>query len=173
VPHWSNLEPSRPVYVALLTAYLLLLTELLDAVPARLLGPLFLGILTAAACSVAALVAAAVSNTFGQIGGIATAATAGCLAANIWHRDATTIRGLIPVFTVVVGGLAFVGSIEPRQPIYMLLLVPAAPLGLWSCAVGPLARLEGWKSAAAQMVVVLVPIVVAVALVTGGESDGY
>jgi hypothetical protein len=177
VPTWPTLQPSRPVFLVLLASYLFLLIALLDGLPSRLLGPLFVAILAAVALCTTILVAASVSVKFGQLAGIATAATVACLVSSLLRNDVDTTRGLVPVFTIVVGGLAFVGCVEPSTPLYALLLVPAAPLALWACASKALARLEGARSAAAQIAVVLVPLVVAILLVTlgdgAGATDGY
>lgn len=172
VPDWPGIAPQRSVYAALLATYLFLLTALLDALPLRLFGPLFLALLSVVAACVAVPTAVVVSGKFGQLGGIATAATVGCLASSVWCREAITIRGLIPVFTLVVGGLAFVGCIEPQQPLFALLLIPASPLALWTCVLGPQARLQGIKGAAVQIALVFVPLVLAVGAVVLGESGG-
>ncbi len=161
VPAWSTLQPPRPVFIGILAAYLFLLMSGLDALPGRLLGRLFLAHLIIVTMVVAVLLAVAVSVKFGQLAGIATAALAGCWASSFFGAQAVSPRGMIPVFVVLVGGLAFVGCIEPQQPMFGMLLAPAAPLTLWAFTRGPLARLGGKQAAAAQMAIVLTPLAVA------------
>lgn len=176
VPTWPDLEPSRPVYVALLAAYLVALAALLEPLPVRLPGRLFLPLLAGAAACAAVMLAVFVSITFGQVAGVAAAALAGCSVAMRFGTAATLARSAMLWFAVIVGGCAFVGFIEPKPPLFGLLLAPAAPLALWSCAVGPLSRLRGWRAAAAQIGAVLVPLTAAALVAWLGESaasQGY
>ena len=150
---------------------------LLEALPARLLGPPFVAILFVMSGLVAMTIAATVSVKLDQVGGIAAAAMVGCGAAHFFYSSRFMARGLIPAFTIVVGGLAVVGCVEPERPLVGLLLVPAAPLVLWACARGPLARARGVAAGAGQAAVVLVPLVAAIAWIVMGEaastSGGY
>jgi hypothetical protein len=165
VPTWTNLEPSRPISITLLTAYLTLLMVLLDALPDRLLGPRASALLAAAALALAILLLVEFSIKFGQLGLITAAGLAGVWTATAWHwrlaSASGSARGLVPVFAVLLGGLAYVGCIDPQPPQAALLAIPAAPLALWLCAVGPLSRLRGIPAAFAQSSVVLLAIVAA------------
>lgn len=138
VPTWPDLWPSRPVSIALLAGYLFVLMVLLDDMPDRLTGQLLLGVMTLSAGALAALLAALLSIRFGQLAGLATSALAGCIAASFLNPQSTS-RGLIPGYAVLLGGLAYVGCVEPVPPLPALLLIPAAPLALWLLAV---ARIE-------------------------------
>jgi hypothetical protein len=171
-PNWPDLEPSRYVYVLLLAGYLFALMTLLDALPDRLFGGLFPFLLFAAASVTSLVIAEPVSLQYGQIAGAQAAALFGCgVAAWLGVRGAA-MRGLVPVYAVLVGGIAFSGSIEPEPPIYSIMLAPLAPLALWLCAYGPLARLAGLKSAAAHLAVVLIPLAILVAwTLLGGEPE--
>ena len=189
VPLWDDLKPPRHYSIPLLAAYLLLLTSLLTALPDRLLGPLFVALLAVTAGGVALLVAVGWSVMYGQVGAIAAAALGGCWLSSLLttltrgvteespDRLAIAIRGLIPVFAVLVGGLAFVGTIEPSPPLIVVLFAPAALLMLWLFAFGPLGRLQVWHAVAAQTAVVLVPLAIALAIVMfgtggmGGEEE--
>jgi hypothetical protein len=173
VPTWATLTPPRLVSVALLASYLVLLMVLLDHLPLGTVGRRFPVLLCAAACVTAALIAYAVSVTYGRVAGLAAAALAGiCVAA--WLRfDAAELRGLIPAFAVAVGGAAYVACIDPQPPQLGLLLAPAAPLGLWVCAFGPLARLRGPSAAAVQTSAVAVPLIAAIIAVYSGSAEGY
>ncbi|MCH7863259.1 MAG: hypothetical protein IH998_16740, partial [Proteobacteria bacterium] len=143
VPTWADLQPARPTYVLILTAYILLLSMLLDPLPAHVPVRLFLAALTIVAGAGAIMLAVFVSLTFGQLAGIAATAMAGCTIAAFRVGGPTLTRAVIPAFAVLVGGSLFVGSIEPDPALHGFLLVPAAPLGLWTCLRGPLARHRG------------------------------
>lgn len=186
VPLWPDLQPPRHFAVPLLAGYLFLVAGLLAALPDRLLGPLFVALLTASAGAVALLIAIGVSLKYGQVAALSTAALAGSsvtsLLPKLTRRASegsadqlpTTIRGLISVFTILVGGLAFVGTIEPSPPIPIILVAPAAPLLLWLFAAGPLSRLKGLPAIAAQAGAVLLPLVIAIAWVAlTGEKDEW
>jgi hypothetical protein len=174
VPSWASLWPRRAISVPLLTAYLFLVAALLDALPDRLLGPLAVALFGVVAGTVAVLLAAEVSVKFGQLAGIAAAALAGCWAASLWGggQAAAAVRGMIPVFAILIGGLAYTGCIEPQPPRVLLLFAPAALLGLWACAAPPLARLRGAAAIAAQIGAVLVPLMlVALCVAFGTAAD--
>jgi hypothetical protein len=189
VPLWEELQPPRHYAVPLLAGYLFLLAALLSALPDRLLGPLFVGLLAVSSGTVAVLIAIGVSLIYGQVAGVAGAALCGCwlasllsaLTRNVSANDtgirSQCIRGLIPVYAVLVGGLAFVGTIEPTPPMTIFLLAPAAPLMLWLFSAGPLGRLRGLPAAAAQIAAVLIPLAIALAIVVighgglGGEEE--
>jgi hypothetical protein len=83
---------------------------------------------------------------------------------------ATALRGLIPVYAMLIGGLAFIGTIELDPPQPTLLLAPAAPLVLWIFAFGPLAKLPGWKAATLQAAAVLVPLAILLAWIALADS---
>jgi hypothetical protein len=171
-PNWPDLEPPRYVYVLLLAGYLFALMTLLDALPDRLFSRLFPFLLFAAASVTSLVIAEPVSVTYGQIAGAAAAALCGCGVAAYFGIRGPALRGLTPVYAVLVGGIAFTGSIEPEVPVYSIMLAPLAPLALWLCAYGPLARLTGLKAAALQIAVVLLPLVVLAAwTLLSGEPE--
>jgi hypothetical protein len=147
-----------------LATYLFLLMTLLAALPDRLLGRTFVALFAAAGVTTALLIAIGVSLT---IGAIAVAAAAAVGGVAVVARESYA-RGLVPIFSVLVGGLAFVGTIEPQKPLPIILLAPAAPLALWLFAAGPLAKLPGWISAVLQIAAVLLPLVIALAVIALG-----
>jgi hypothetical protein len=173
VPLWEELQPPRHYAVPLLAGYLFMLTALLTALPDRLLQSTSVALLTASAGATALLIAVGVSVKYGQVAAIAAAAMTGCFGASfISAKRALAIRGLISVFAVLVGGLAFVGTIEPTPPQPIILLAPAAPLMLWLFAAGPLARLKGSPAIAAQAAAVSIPLTIAVIWIAMiGQSD--
>jgi hypothetical protein len=83
---------------------------------------------------------------------------------------------MIPVYAVLAGGSAFVGTIEPSPPLPIILVAPAAPLVLWLFAVGPLARLKGAAATVAQFTAILLPLLIIIAwaalIGSGTEWDG-
>jgi hypothetical protein len=57
-----------------------------------------------------------------------------------------------------------------------MLLVPAAPLALWICGVGPLTRFSGVRAIVVQAACVAVPLVIIAAMLqasTSGSADGW
>ena len=107
------------------------------------------------------LVAAAVSLTYGQLSAAAAAALLGCSLVFSFSADPDHVRGLIPAYAAIIGAWAFVGCIEPADPVWGLLLAPAAPLALWCCAWGPPARLKGIYAVALQGAVVAIVLAAA------------
>lgn len=172
VPLWPELQPPRPYTISLLAGYMFLLAALVAALPDRLLGPLFVGLLTASAGAVALLIAIGFSFQYGQIAALPAAALAGCFGASFFIANRVlAIRGLLPVFAVLVGGMAFVGTIEPTMPMPIFLVAPAAPLMLWLFAAGPLGRLQGISAGTAQTIAVLVPLIIALVIVALGNGE--
>jgi hypothetical protein len=75
-----------------------------------------------------------------------------------WSRLTLAI---IPLYVLLAGGISFVGAIEPSQPVYAFLLIPAAPLALWLFTLAPLRGLAGWQAIVAQTVAVaIIPLAV-------------
>lgn len=175
VPTWTTLWPPRLVTFPLLAAYLFLLMSLFGVLPNRLITRALIGYMAVSAIAVALCIAIGVSATYGRITALAAAALIGCYIAAMtpaWRPmqpdaspDSLGIRSLIPAFAVLVGGIAFVGTIEPKQPLPIIMLAPAAPLTLWLFAAGPLAKLQGWKAGAVQVVAVLLPLIIALAAI--------
>jgi hypothetical protein len=123
---------------------------------------------------VAILLGAEVSLMFGQLTGIAAAALGGACVCGFLTGPNGAARGAIPVYVVLVGGLAYVGAIEPEQPVLGILLAAAAPLSLWGLAAGPGARLSGGRAWVVQIFMLTAWLAVAAALVgmrgAGGEE---
>ena len=165
VPDWSSLQPTRAVSVPLLAGYVFFLSALVEPLPQFLGSRTVAFCLALSAAATAGLVLASVSLTYGQLAFVAAGALAGCALASCIGLDPVAIRGLSLPYAAVVGGWSYVGCIDPPQPVWGLLLAPAAPLALWCCAVGPLSRWKGWSATAAQMALVLAGIGIAAALV--------
>lgn len=166
VPTWSSLSPPRPVWLIALSAGLLVLINLTEPLPPRIGGKLFLGLLSITAAGVALTIAACISLTYARIAGLAACALAGVSAA-AWLRRSDNdiaVRAAVPAIQVVVGGIAFVACIEPDPPQYGLLLLPAAPLGLWVAELRSLRQLAGRKRMAVQLASVAIPLLFAAAV---------
>ena len=159
VPTWQRLDPIRYYWMAGLAAYLFLLITGLDSLAVKLPASRFFpGALTFVSATIAATTAYAVSAKYGQVTGVATAAVLGCWLAVPMFDSVRYARGLSPSFGILVGGLAFVGCIEPNPPLLALLLLPATPLGLWSFSAGPLSRLRGMSALAAHAAAIVLPV---------------
>lgn len=163
VPDWASLYPPRPISIVLVAAGMVALAAALEALPDRLCRPTLVALLAATAGGVMVALAVSVSLKFGQLAGLTASAIVGCAIACL-RREAgpAVVRGLAPVAALLLVGVAYAGCIEPDPPVIPLLFIPAAPLALWLCAAGPLSRLQGRPSIAAQVAVVAVPLLVAV-----------
>jgi hypothetical protein len=155
VPHWASLKPPRTTWVPVLTAYLGLLAALLEPLAGRVPARTLLAAMALAAACVAALIAGFVSLTYARPALSAVAALAGCWVACWFGLRFLPARGLGLAYAVVVGGWAFVGCIDPPRPLAGLLVAPAAPLALWACVRGPIARASGLPATAARIAAVL------------------
>jgi len=160
VPTWSSLTPSRAVWLTVLTATLFLLIVLSDPLPQRVGSRSVLWSLTLTALVVAMMVAACVSVTYARLGGIAAGSLAGLCAADWWSRDVAAVRSLIPAAMISVAGIAFVGAVDPQPPLIGLMMLPAAPLGLWLRRIAPLGNPTGIRGLAVEAAIVIVPLVV-------------
>lgn len=130
VPTWGTLKPGRTVWIPVLAGYFFLLATALEPVARRLSARLILALLTFTAAAVAALIAAFVSLTYAQAAGTVAAALGGALAATWLTSKTLPPRGLGFAYAVLVGGWAFVGCVEPQEPIVWLLIVPASAVVL-------------------------------------------
>jgi hypothetical protein len=175
VPHWPELWPAWPVQVALFALAIVVVSVLLEFLPAHLTGRPLPGWLMLAAVAVSVLLTAEVSVTSGQLAAVPAGALAGCAMAALLKRNAASWRGLALPYATVVGGYAYVGAIYPTTPVWLLVAVPLAPLALWLSAIGPFAQVRGWKAGAIQAVCVIVPLalVAAVLLARGGGGEEW
>jgi hypothetical protein len=161
---WPSLQPPRTICIPLLAGYLFGIAALLTPLCERIASKALLAHLTLAAAFVALAIAWQVSLRYGRPAGIAAAALGGCAAAAWFSSQRVAVGGLSLAYAIVVGGWAFIACIEPNPPAVGFLLAPLAPLALWCCARGPLARLRGPSAAGAQIALVLVPLGIAAGL---------
>lgn len=158
VPTWDELAPPRPLQIAALATSMFAAAKLLETLPPRFAGRAFPFWLMVSAAAVSILLMADVSETFGTLAAMPVGALAGCSIATLLVKDVPEMRSLTLPYALVVGTYAYVGYVYPSPPLTPLLAVPAVPLALWICAVGPLSRLAGWRAIVAQAVCVLLPL---------------
>jgi hypothetical protein len=72
---------------------------------------------------------------------------------------------VLPAYVVLLVGVAYVGAIYLREPVYCgFLIAPAAPLVLWAFCCGPLSRLEGIRRTLCEYALVLLVLLGAAVL---------
>lgn len=81
----------------------------------------------------AVVIGAMVSTRLAQLAAMSAGAFAAVAIANRWFMKASdrSLRSLIAVFAVLVGGNVWLAFVEPDPPLPILLLVPLLPLLLW------------------------------------------
>lgn len=166
VPKWTD----RTIQVPGLAGLLFLLLMLFDALPRRVVAGRLLPLMYLSAFATAAFVAAKVSLTYAQLAGVAAAAFAGASLVVRLRGETASLPGLFPTYILLLEGAAYVGCIYPDEPIYGLLIPPAAPLALWAFSRAPLARLEGRRRVVCEYVSVLLVLFGAAALLFAGSS---
>ena len=133
-PAWPIIGLTRPASIVLLIIYFLLLSLLLESVPPRLTGRTYVALFSLSAAALAVVVGAYLSIKFAQLAAIAAASLAGCFVAACIAPQQPT-RSLISVFVVVVGGLAYVSSVEPDPPLAGFLVIPLIALSIWASLI--------------------------------------
>jgi len=162
VPTWASLQPPRSTYVPLLSGYLFMLMVLLQPLPGRVSGKLFCILLSLVALATALTIAAFISLRYGRVSAVAGTAVVGCCVAAFFQKDQLTIRGVMPIYAVLIGGLAFVGFVEPEMPLFGVLVMPAAPLALWVVGWLPFVKSNERLLMVVQTTAVLVVLVIGV-----------
>jgi len=158
--HRPNLWLPRAASVALLSVYFFSLAALLEPLSERVAPAAFLAMLALAAAALAAMITSYVSITHGQLVAAAAAALAGAALVVGLTREANAVCGLPLAYATVLGGWAFVEVLFEIR-LAGLLLVPAAPLALWACVIGPLSRPRGAAALCVQTAAVVLVIAVA------------
>jgi len=181
LPHWLKLPAwlaannslgltPRAVYVPILTACLLAIAALVEPLGRRLPATSVLGGMALTAVCLAVFSGAMVSVMYGEMAMIAAAALVGCWVGACILPQASAARGMSLAYAVAVGGWAWIGCIEPQRPLVPLMLVPVAPLALWSCAFGRPAQLRGFKGAALHLGAVVIALALAAGLVIASSA---
>lgn len=156
----------RLASVVILAALMLLLTLLLELLPQQLCGPTLPAVLTVvAAALMVTFLMADVAVRFVQLAGLLFGVFAGCWLGAVWGRlSPEAIRGLVPPFVLLAGGLDYVGCVDQDPPVLLLLLIPVTPLALWAAAAGPLAKLNGLASVVCRLALVGIPLAIIAAV---------
>jgi hypothetical protein len=79
---------------------------------------------------VTGIVAVFVSVSYSRIALVGSTSLIGCWAGSFRSRQGIDLRQLILPFSIAVGGMAFVGCVEPREMVWGLLIAPWAPLAI-------------------------------------------
>ena len=172
VPKWSRIEAQYVQNVVGVTAGFVLLSTLLDPLPKRMPPAFFVGILAVVTVCLSLALASSLSLKYGQVASIAAASLAGCSVGHVFLKNEIAARGLVPVFTLVVGGCAFVGFIGHDPPETLMLLLPLAPLALWATMWGPVSRLRGFAALTVKAAFVILPLTVAMSFLMLAERAG-
>jgi hypothetical protein len=136
-PSWPIFGLTRRPLHLVVAMYLVLsggpLLYLPDKVRERWLLPVF----TISGVIAAVVVGAMVSTRLAQLVAISAGAFAAAAIAAKWLIKASdrSFRSLIAIFSILVGGTAWLAFVEPDPPQPMLLLVALIPLLLWCGAL--------------------------------------
>jgi hypothetical protein len=140
VPTWETLAPSRIVWVSVLAADLAILAILIQPLPQYLSPRVVLLAMSGSALVLTGLLTAIWSLSLGKIAAIPALALLG-VGFVTWFRPVESgMSGAALAYSLMVGGAAFLGCIEPDPPVWPLLAVPPAPIVLWLSAKGPLSQ---------------------------------
>jgi hypothetical protein len=176
VPRWPEMSPPWPIQWAALSLGIVMLTALLQPLSYGLAGRAFPWLLMLPAATISIVIQDRAGEAYGVPALVWAGALAGCGVAAFFARQAIDWRGLVLPYAVVIGGYAYVGSVYPTEPLWLLALAPPAPLTLWICTLPPLARLTGARAVALQAVCVAVPLAIVAARLmapTNGAADAW
>ena len=175
VPKWPELVPAWPIQWAGFSLAIMLLTALLHPLPQLLPGRAFPWWLMLVMAAISVLLFDQ-SETFGVLAALPAGALAGCAAAAIFASEPPDWRSFVLPYVLAAVGYAYTGAVYPPEPQWLMLLVPFAPVVLWICCFGPLARLSGARAVVVQAACVIVPLVIIAALLranTNGAEGGW
>lgn len=160
VPGWAALLPVRGWYIAAFAAGIGGLSILLDGLAKRVSGSMLSASLCLTAFCGAMVLAIAVSLRFGQLAGALAATLGGCFLVIRIKKPQSDgpLRGAVPVYAILMGGLILAGFLVPREPPLGLVLIPFAPLALWLCEFGPPSRLSGRRSVLVRLAALSLPL---------------
>lgn len=173
IPTWDDLEPSRQVYARVLVAYVVVVASCLEPAADKLPGPVAPAVMTFTCAGAAIVVALSDSARFGQIPGLAVGSFGGMTLAACLDRKQNSLRGAAPLIAGLLTGMMVIAKAMTFSeiPLASYLLIPAAPLLMCFAAVGPLAKLTGFKRVLAQLLPPLIAVGVAAGLAISSEYD--
>src|SRR5262245_22924292 len=139
-PSWPVFGLGRERVRWLLVGYLLLVGMPLQYLPAELIERGLLAVMTAAAALTAVASGKEAAVRIGQLAAIAAGGLAGTWIAGLLStkRGGLPSVSVVPVYTVLVGGVAWIACVEPDPAKAGLLVIPLFPLVLW--LVAPMSR---------------------------------
>jgi hypothetical protein len=136
-PHWPIFGLTRrPLHVAV-ALYLVLVGVPLLYLPGRVSARWLLPSLALSGAVAAVVTGAMVSLRLAQLAAIAAGAFAAATLADVWIAKASdrSLRSLAIVFTILIGGTAWLAFVEPDPPQSLSLIAPVLPLILWLAAL--------------------------------------
>ena len=161
VPTWTSIKPVRSWYIGGLSAGLFLYWLALDRLNEKASRPTLWCALLLTALNAGILIVVFISLRMGLLGIVAAAAIGGIAAAALLTGEQQILRGLLPVFVVVVGGISFSAGMNDGLPPAALVAVCAAPLTLWIGCIGPITRLPRKWRIVLMAGLIVVPLVAA------------
>lgn len=174
VPDWEELDPAREMQLAAGAGVVTLSALALDALTARLTGPLLpLTLVINLGCG-AAVLALSGSLRFAQIVGAGVGALCGLSLFALFDRSRLALLGGALPYAVLAGGAMLVGRVNSYSevPLASYLLIPLAPAAAWVCVAEPPAgpsRLRRWLG----LMVIVALSALAAALAYQAEGAGY
>src|SRR5262249_37723897 len=145
VPTWKGLQPVRMDLVAGVAAGLLLLMTGLGRLARGLAANHLIVHCSLAAVAGAALLGNVVSARFAILALALCAALGGCAVIAGRSAPSQAVRGAVPVYVLVLGGLSLAGAVNSTLRMSFV-LVPAAPLMVWLWELEPFASMRGkWR----------------------------
>jgi hypothetical protein len=164
VPTWPALAETRGLDLAAVALGIVVLCVALEGLPERFPGATFPWLLCGCAVAAAGVLALSYSLKFAQLAGAVAAALGGAAVAALFQRNAPAFRGGSDVFAVLIGGLVYTGWLysSSEVPVVCYVLPAVAPLGVWLCAAGPVARRSPVVNLAARLAIIGIPLAVAI-----------
>jgi hypothetical protein len=135
-PTWE-VAGMKPVFMScVLLGYLLLVGAGFTLLAGKLPPRVVVGAMALAGLLLAIAAGVMVSTRFAQLAAISGAGLGGACAAGCFRgkADEMSAVGVVPVYVILVGGVAWIACVEPDPPQWALLLVPLLPF-----AFGPIA----------------------------------
>lgn len=136
-PNWPVFGLTRRPLHLMAALYLVFVGGPLLYLPRRVCERWLLPSLALSGAITALVIGAMVSTRLAQLTAISAGAFTAAAIANAWFSKASdrSLRSLIAVFAVLVGGSAWLAFVEPDPPEPILLIVSLLPLLLWPIAV--------------------------------------
>ena len=161
VPNWSSLQSTRHLYVGFFSAYLFVLAACLPPLADRVSTKVLVVLLSMVTVVLAVMILATVSLRYGHLAGLLSSAMVGCCLYAFMCDKSVALHSLVPVSSILAGGLAFVGCIEPQPQLAGLLVLPAAPAALWVAVSLPLPK-DGRVASIVQVTAVVLVVCIGV-----------